>query len=350
MKACKKITAVALVVSVLLALCACGKGNTAEAQKPETGTVTQLVEPREESSPAEETAEIPETEAVEAGFSPVTLYDGDYCTIVQTSEPYVHNYILRVDMAIVNKSDSTLTYDIGQQLYINDVRRIEPVYIIGDGMTDPGETEMFSVDMHVTEEADVKIDCSISVVYDNGLNGVYAQHVEAVNDMFNFHTPAVPVSDRYVLTGDEMAVIDNGDFKIVAMNYDTGRDSYSYWMKLYLENDTDEDMTFYFIDGVMLSSDIQEEEYEIIYKSGAAIGEPQDSFAIEPGMGCYLTASFKKDLLNGYAVDINEVVTINFPVRVDNIWDDDIFDSEPSYDAVEGETYVLTFTRDQLVN
>ena len=102
--------------------------------------------------------------------------------------------------------------------------------------------------------------------------------------------------------------------------------------------------------GVMLSSDIQEEEYEIIYKSGAAIGEPQDSFAIEPGMGCYLTASFKKDLLNGYAVDINEVVTINFPVRVDNIWDDDIFDSEPSYDAVEGETYVLTFTRDQLVN
>lgn len=340
MKVLKSTVSIFLILSMLLAFSACGKKEEVERPMLEIKT------------PAETTAETendfflkPPTEPANT-FSPVTLCDNEYCTMVQTSPIYDDGQY--VDILVTNKTDGILTCEFGDQRYINDLRIVGLVYG-GDELL-PGETSTIRVDLnYYTEEQVQKIDISASIIYDNTLTGVYAQRVEAFNGLVTIYESEDPVPEKYVKTEKEIAVIDNANFKIAAVKYDVDYMTDDYWMQIYFENNSSDYLSFYFIDKVTMTSNLQEGAYELEYKGTYAITTaPQNCYTIEPGTGCYLNLNFKQSKINNYAIDINEVITIHFPVRVAAGWGEPLNDIDIG--KVEADTYTLTFTRDQLVN
>lgn len=340
MKQFKRITSILLCVTMLLTLCACGKKEE-EPEHPKLEIDTSVKETTEAGN---DFFLLPPTEPADS-FAPVTLCDNEYCTMVQTSPLYNNGQY--VDILVTNKTDGILTCEFGDQRYINDLRIVGLVY--GSDELLPGETSTICVVLNYNAEEQVhKIDISASIIYDNNLTGVYAQRTEAFNDLITVYESGASIPEKYVKTEKEMAVIDNADFKIAAVQYNVEYMTDDYWMQIYLENKTDDYLTFYFIDKVTMTSNLQEGAYELEYKGTYAISTtPQNSYTIEPGTGCYLNLNFKQSKINNYATDISEVITINFPVRVAAGWDEAINDIDIG--KVEADTYTLSFTRDQLV-
>lgn len=161
-------------------------------------------------------------------------------------------------------------------------------------------------------------------------------------------------SDLYVETGREYARIDTGSYKILAMHWNSGNVDFhsvkdkdnSYELALYIENKSTDYITFYFLKDAYLTSNLQEQQFQAPYNFDTA--DARYSYTLEPGTGCYVYLNFNSWMIDEYAIDISEVVTINLPVRVDYIFDDRL-ESDVISDF-NGTTHTIQITRDQLVS
>lgn len=331
----KRVICIVLCAVMLLSLCACGKKDEDRPKVKITGTTREVSNNGEDCREADS----PETEVTEETFTPVVLYDDEYCTVTQTTA-FADG---RFSVELTNKSAGYVTINIGETAYANGIGYGDPANGC-ETKLEPGEKEMCNVFTDTYDVDDVaalaskKIDVSIRADYDNGEVGVYQEAFELANTTVCVQAPGNAVSEKYQKTGTELGVYSGDGFEIVLI--ESKKEDDYYHCRFYVENNSDKRIIawpgYYEDDGkdyvCSISSDARDDVRQTL-DSGIWLD-------IMPGMGRYGFINISVDAVDGFALSANDVITAHIPVAV---YDWDGWNWRDAFDA-----HIFDVTRDQL--
>lgn len=374
----KKLTIFTLAMTLVLSVCACGSkeesaetGNLVEEAETEEIVSDKIADEVEEEIVEEETGdEVKENEVKEEPFKEQVLWDNEYCKIIQTSA-FVYdkeNETGECGLVIENKTDGVLKCRVGSTVYVNDVR--SRAYYAGGSGAFSSNNKYVDVDKRASgscwikwnagnaaERSEVgKVDIDINIFYDNEETGVYQEHFLVLDETFSVYQAEPEMSDKYEPTGDEVFLIDDEICKAVVTDCVEGDEDYE--IKMYIENKTDDYLSFHF-GQTKVTSDQQEIPLYLANGGDSYLDMYQEMVSLAAGKGGFVTASFGKDRIDGYAKDISEVVQLSMRMAVAACKEDaeivnrmgeltDLHLSSEEYDIKNEFTIVLT--RDQLID
>lgn len=345
----KRIICLILSLILLLSLCACGSQND-----PENADSNPVQRPADNDKPGTEST--PNSAPTKPVFEPITIYDDPKYGTVQLDS--VLNQV--ATFTVTNRSDSFMYFNIGEMVYVNDVlaspvelqkqNGFLPNVIHGLRFTynvkvEQGQTETIYRIIPATSLNESTVDVSVKILYDNGEIGTYHKEIELVNKPFRIHTAETAVSDKYIATGNEPFAKETDAYKMFVTS--CGEDQQStqkkYWFLLYLENTTQENITFRVVHEVGKSSNVSSDQQDRVYYVSIAVNCFDKCVTLAPGKGFHMLVEIPKNDVDRFAKDPSEVITLNVPVAAYNGSDDG---STSTWE----DTQVVQILRDTLVN
>lgn len=243
------------------------------------------------------------------------LYEDDYCTLTMTAAPHLKGGQIRFTLVPECKIEGNVTCEIGESLYINDAEYQEKGYYLHAGQNPGQDKNEYSLTFFQNSMTNAmlnnKLEVIIKLTYDNGQPGVYKDRFVLVNDLFCINEGFGASSNKHVSDGSEIAHVDLGGGYVEVLECGKAIQN-QYYVRLYLENTSDETIRFAFANSAIIVSDQQEDAKGYVDVWPVFTNCP----LVAPGKGLYYTINMTQSPIDNFAKDRSEVITMGLLVEL----------------------------------